>query len=152
MLRNVHDLYTKCLARRKANYEGWAIAGGWPEIQIALDDGQSLKAIRGWLEDQGVVFTIECLRTYVSRIRRERRKKAGERFLDAAIKTPEPHAATAQVPSVAPPTSVSPASEPIIAAERPFHPLAQAQEALAKRRFDIRTVHGDGDPSDRNLF
>jgi len=22
----------------------------WPEIQIALDDGQSVRAIRGWLE------------------------------------------------------------------------------------------------------
>jgi hypothetical protein len=123
----------------------------WPEIQIALDDGQGLKAIRGWLEDQGVVFTVDSLRTYVSRIRRERRKKAAERFLDAAIKTPEPDAATAQIPSVAPPTSVSLAREPM-APERPFHPLAQAREALAKRRFDIRTIHGDGDPSDRNLF
>jgi hypothetical protein len=123
----------------------------WPEIQIALDDGQSLKAIRGWLEDQGVVFTIDSLRTYVSRMRRERRKKAAERFLDAAITTPGPAAAvTAQTPSLAR-TAVSPESEPI-AAEHPRGPLVQAQEALAKRRFDIRTIHGDGDPSERNLF
>lgn len=123
----------------------------WPEIQIALDDGQSLKAIRGWLEEQGVVFTIDSLRTYVSRMRRERRKKAAERFLDAAMATLSPVAAVpAEPPSVAP-TPVSPASEPIVA-ERTLGPLAQAQEALAKRRFDIRLIHGDGDPSDRNLF
>jgi hypothetical protein len=123
----------------------------WPEIQIALDDGQSLKAVRGWLEEQGVVFTIDPLRTYVSRIRRERRKKAAERFLDAAMATPGPGAVvTAEPPSVAP-TPVPPASEPIVA-ERTLGPLAQAQEALAKRRFDIRLIHGDGDPSDRNLF
>lgn len=123
----------------------------WPEIQIALDDGQSLKAIRGWLEEQGVVFTIDSLRTYVSRIRRERRKKAAERFLDAAMATPGPGTAvTVEPPSVAP-TPVSPASEPIVA-EPTLGPLAQAQEALSKRRFDIRLIHGDGDPSDRNLF
>lgn len=50
----------------------------WQEIQIALDDGQSLNAIPGWLEDQGVVLKTNNLRTYVSRIRRQRRKKAAE--------------------------------------------------------------------------
>jgi hypothetical protein len=125
----------------------------WPEIQIALDDGQSLKAIRGWLEDQGVVFTIDSLRTYVSRIRRERRRKAAERFLDAAMTTTGSSAAiTAQARSVIPTAvSLSPESEPIVVEQR-RGPLAQAQEALAKRRFDIRAIHGDGDPSDRNLF
>ena len=124
----------------------------WPEIQTALDDGQSLKAIRGWLEDQGVVFTINSLRMYVSRIRQQRRKKAADRFLEAAMPTSDPNPiATPQTPSVRPAAPVSPVIEPN-AADRPFDPLAQAQEALAKRRFDIRKLHGDGDPSDRNLF
>src|SRR3989442_2699389 len=70
----------------------------WPEIQIALDDGQSLKAIRGWLEDQGVVFTINSLRTYISRIRQQRRKKAAARFLDAAIQPSGPNAAAPKGP------------------------------------------------------
>jgi hypothetical protein len=51
------------------------------EIQIALDDGQSLNAIPVWLEEQGVVFKTDNLRTYVSRIRRQRRKKTSERCL-----------------------------------------------------------------------
>src|SRR5437016_2969944 len=84
----------------------------WPEIQIALDDGQSLKAIRGWLEDQGVVFTINSLRTYVSRIRQQRCKKAAARFVEAAMQPSDPHAAaTAQTPSADPPTPVSPVGE-----------------------------------------
>ncbi len=124
----------------------------WPEIQIALDDGQSARAIRGWLEDQGVVLTTDNLRTYISRIRRERRKTAAQRFLEAAMPPSSPNpAATPQNASAGPPTPLSPVIRPIVA-DRPPSPLAQAQEALAKRRFDIRKIHGDGDPSDRNLF
>jgi len=124
----------------------------WPEIQIALDDGQSVRAIRSWLEDQGVVLKTNNLRTYISRIRRERRKKAAERFLEAAMPPSGPNPAVApQIPSAGPLTPASPGVEPL-AADRPSDPLAQAREALAKRRFDIRKIHGDGDPSDRNLF
>jgi hypothetical protein len=125
----------------------------WPEIQLALDDGQSLKAIHGWLEDQGIVFTTNSLRAYVSRIRRERRKKAAARFLEAAMQPSGPNpGVAAETPSAGPPQPVSPETEAITADRRPSGPLAQAQEALAKRRFDIRKIHGDGDPSDRNLF
>ena len=124
----------------------------WPEIQIALDDGQSVRAIRGWLEEQGVVFTTNNLRKYISRIRRERRKTAAQRFLDAAMLPSGPNpAATPQNASAGPPMPLSPLSGPVVAG-RPPSPLAQAQEALAKSRFDIRKIHGDGDPSDRNLF
>jgi hypothetical protein len=124
----------------------------WPEIQIALDDGQSVRAIRGWLEEQGVVFTTNNLRKYISRIRRERRKKAAARFLEAAIPSsgPDP-AATPQNALADPSPARLPVNAPLVA-DRPFDPLAQAREALAKRRFDIRKIHGDGDPSDRNLF
>jgi hypothetical protein len=124
----------------------------WPEIQMALDDGQSLKAIHGWLDERGIVFTPNSLRSYVSRIRRERTKKAAARFLEASMQLSGPNPAVAEeTPSAAPPLPVSPATEPI-ADRRSSGPLAQAQEALAKRRFDIRKIHGDGDPSNRNLF
>jgi hypothetical protein len=124
----------------------------WPEIQIALDDGQSATAIRGWLQDQGVVLKTNNLRTYISRIRRERKKKPAERFLEAAMPPSGPHpAVTPQIPSAGPVPPASPGVEPL-AADHPSDPLAQAREALAKRRFDIRKIHGDGDPSDRNLF
>ena len=125
----------------------------WPEIQLALDDGQSLKAIHGWLGDRGIVLTASSLRSYASRIRRERRKKAAARFLEAAMQPSGPNPAGAEeAPSAASTAPVSPAAEPITADRRPSGPLAQAQEALAKSRFDIRKIHGDGDPSDRNLF
>jgi hypothetical protein len=49
------------------------------------------------------------------------------------------------------PLTLSPGVEPV-AADRPSDPLAQAREALAKRRFDIWKIHRDADPGDRNLF
>jgi hypothetical protein len=122
----------------------------WPEIQNALDDGQCLRSIRGWLEEQGVVLTIDCLRTYVSRIRRERRKKAAERFLRAAIATTFSRTETERAPLVVRQGPAVPEQRPV-AAERPFNPLAQGMEALAKGRFDIRKIHGDGDPTGRSL-
>jgi len=122
----------------------------WPEIQNALDDGQCLRSIRGWLEEQGVVLTIDCLRTYVSRIRRERRKKTAERFLQAAIATKSSGTETERAPLVVRQGPAVPEQRPV-AAERPFNPLAQAMEALAKGRFDIRKIHGDGDPTGRSL-
>jgi hypothetical protein len=30
--------------------------------------------------------------------------------------------------------------------------MAGAREALSRPRFDIRKLHGDGDPTDRNLI
>jgi len=122
----------------------------WPEIQIALDDGQSFKTIRGWLEDQGVEFTVDCLRTYASRIRRELRKKAADRFLQAALTTAHSGTGAQSAPPIVDPAPRLPEHHPVVQ-ERPYDPLAQAKEALAKGRFDIRTIHGDGDPTGRNL-
>lgn len=42
----------------------------WPEIREALDGGQSLRTVRGWLEEEGVAISYGCLSSYVSRIRR----------------------------------------------------------------------------------
>ena len=139
-------------SRQKPITKAGQLRALWPEIQIALDQGQTLKAIRDWLAEQGLVFRGGNFRTYVLRIRRERRKKAAARFLEAAMSAsaPEP-AVVSQTPAAAPPTPLAPASEPIVA-DRPTDPLAQAREALSKRRFDIRKIHGDGDPTGRNLF
>jgi hypothetical protein len=42
----------------------------WPEIRAALDAGQTLRSVRQWLEDEGLVISYGCLSSYVSRIRR----------------------------------------------------------------------------------
>src|SRR5688572_12668270 len=42
----------------------------WPEIRAALANGQTLKAIRDWLEESGIVVTYSAFTSYVSRIRR----------------------------------------------------------------------------------
>jgi hypothetical protein len=139
-------------SRQKPITKAGQLRALWPEIQIALDQGQTLKAIRDWLAEQGLVFRGGNFRTYVLRIRRERSKQAAARFLEAAMPAPGPDpAATPRTLPADPQGAVSPAIEPIVS-DRSFDPLAQAREALAKRRFDIRKIHGDGDPSDRNLF
>ncbi len=48
----------------------------WPDIEAALDGGQSMKSIRKWLEeDAGVTLSITSLTSYISRIRRHLKAK-----------------------------------------------------------------------------
>ena len=42
----------------------------WPEIRAALKGGQTLRTVRQWLEDDGLVISYGCLSSYISRIRR----------------------------------------------------------------------------------
>jgi hypothetical protein len=43
----------------------------WPDIEAALNVGQSMKTICGWLaEDAGITLGVTSLTSYVSRIRR----------------------------------------------------------------------------------
>src|SRR5215472_9140732 len=43
----------------------------WPEIEAALQGGQSMKSIRKWLEeDAGIKLGLTSLTSYISRIRR----------------------------------------------------------------------------------
>jgi hypothetical protein len=116
-----------------------------------MDDGQSLETIRTWLKEEGLILTSGTLRSYIWRVRQKQRAGAARRFFEAAI------AAPTGTPSVTQLSSGKKVEEAPVATESakpaaPFDPLAQAQEALAKRRFDIRKIHGDGDPSGRNLF
>jgi len=115
----------------------------WPEIEGALAGGQSLKSIREWLEEEGVIVTRATLSSYKRRFRRreeaDRKTAALEAFLrqtGAALQTPVAQEASPEPPRVA--------GQPI------RDPFAQARQALEKT-FDIRTIHGDGDPTGRNL-
>ncbi len=116
----------------------------WREIEGALADGQSLKSVRDWLEEEGVVVTRATLSSYKRRFRRreeaDRRAQALDAFLrriDGAPQTPDRAQKTAPEP-------------PRVAGQPIRDPFAQARRALEKT-FDIRTIHGDGDPTGRNL-
>jgi hypothetical protein len=48
-----------------------AIRALWPEIQQALQSGQTLKTVRDWLEAEGVSIRYNQLATYVARLRQK---------------------------------------------------------------------------------
>ena len=51
-----------------------AVRALWPVIEEALANGQSLKSVRNWLEEEGVPLTYNQLTSYAGRIRRTIRK------------------------------------------------------------------------------
>lgn len=130
----------------------WAL---WPEIRAALDDGQSMKSVSLWLNEAGVVVAPDNLRSY---IRRCRRKEAGRGTLKSAKASPPP--AYPLKPSFQNPRPTTERQIQAISSKdghrdqskSPDDPMALAREALNKPRFDIRKIHGDGDPSDHNLI
>jgi hypothetical protein len=122
----------------------------WPEIDAALERGQSMKSIRKWLEDEaGLRLGITSLTSYISRIRRrEAAAKRGEGSVGQFV-----HPRTElNPPSPSPRGSLSiRASTEAAPAERD-DPLAHAMSVLSKPRLDIRKIHNDGDPEGRNLI
>lgn len=123
----------------------------WREVQNAIDDGQSLETIRDWLKEEGLTLTSGTLRSYIWRFRRKQRADAEKRFLEAAIATPTGTPSAIQLPLGKKPEEVAVATASVKPSAHQ-DPLAQAMEALSKQRFDIRKIHGDGDPTGRNLF
>jgi hypothetical protein len=112
----------------------------WPEIKAALAEGQSMKTIREWLQDDaGITLSITSLTSYVSRIRR-RELLDGPASSQRFVQT-QPDADTRTSQGMPDPSDTV-----------PHDPLASAMEMLRQRRFDIREVHGDGDPTDKNLI
>jgi hypothetical protein len=134
----------------------WAL---WPEIKAALADGQSFRSVCEWLtEDAGSTVSIPGLRSYVSRSRRKeevlRRAEAESAFLQAA-KSGEPQASTGRGRANSSRSSTgNPPSKGREETEEPTDdPMAGAIRALDRgRRVDIRDIHGDGDPSGKNLI
>lgn len=53
-----------------------AIRALWPEIQQALQSGQTLKTVRDWLEAEGVSVRYNQLATYVARLRQKQAHSA----------------------------------------------------------------------------
>ena len=60
--------------KTKPDTKAGAVRALWPVIQVALENGQSLKTIRDWLEQDGVSVTYKQLTSYISRIRRNEKQ------------------------------------------------------------------------------
>jgi len=118
----------------------------WPEIDTALERGQSMKSICQWLEEEaGLKLGITSLTSYISRIRRRER---ATRNSDCVITTP----VRASISQEGTGSSTAAAAAPASESQPPDDPLAQAMRALAKPRLDIRQLHGDGDPQNHKLI
>jgi hypothetical protein len=62
----------------------------WPEIRVAIADGQSLASIRQWLEEEGgVIVTVQSLGSYLTRIRRKELAKSFAPTPPAALTSAE---------------------------------------------------------------
>lgn len=123
----------------------WAL---WPEIKAALGDGQSIKSIRLWLEEgAGVVVTADSLRSYVRRCyaKEAARPTTGQPLEEST--PPNPTVSRARLGVVSRTFSGA-----MPQTDTTADPMAIARKALNKSRFDIRKIHGDGDPSDRKLI
>jgi len=122
----------------------------WPEIEAALDKGQSMKTIHKWLEEEaGLRLGITSLTSYISRIRR--REGATKRRSEVSVVEPVRARAETTPPLPSPSGSLA-----VCVSHRetskPDDPLAQAMNVLSKPRLDIRKIHNDGDPEGRNLI
>ena len=51
-----------------------AVRALWPAIEAALQNGQTLKNVRDWLEDEGVILTYNQLTSYAARLRRKAKR------------------------------------------------------------------------------
>jgi hypothetical protein len=132
----------------------WAL---WPEIKAAIEDGQSIKTIRLWLEEQAaIVVSSDSLRTYIRRCQAKemaRQTPAQSPVLMIGTSTESTPVKLAPIPAVPSGrarslTSAKPEEVPNIAND----PMAIARRAMSKPRFDIRKIHNDGDPTDQNLI
>jgi predicted xylose isomerase-like sugar epimerase len=116
----------------------------WREIEGALADGQSLKSIREWLEEEGIVVTRATLSSYKRRFRRRDAANRRTEALEAFMRQ------TGSASQMLVPVQQASAEPPRVADQPERDPFAQARRALEKN-FDIRIIHGDGDPTGRNL-
>ena len=117
----------------------------WPDIEAALDGGQSMKSIRKWLEeDAGVTLSIASLTSYISRFRRRLKAKPSAEVATGQILQPQAPAGPNARSQVATQVATGPAPGD--------DPLAQAKRVLSQPKLDIRKLHNDGDPEGRNLI
>jgi hypothetical protein len=126
----------------------------WPYIEAALAVGQTMKTICTWLaEDAGITLSVTSLTSYVSRIRRREIQDCQNKAIADFESTMLPVKSVAQSPGF--PAHRPESSNSTNTGSLQKHandPLAQALKALSKPKLDIREIHGDGDPSGKNLI
>jgi len=116
----------------------WAL---WPEIKAAIGDGQSMKSIRLWLEEEaGVVVTTGSLRSYIRRCRAKelgRRKTDEPSCPDTPDRSQKPNPSSPAGTAALPPATVMPRTAPKTADQPPTadDPMAAARKALNKPRL-----------------
>jgi hypothetical protein len=112
-----------------------------------------MKTICAWLaEAAGITLGVTSLTSYISRIRRrETREPQREVVADLEANVASVKSAGQELGlwPHSPATSSTKTGSP---QEYANNPLAQAMKALSKPKLDIREVHGDGDPSGKNLI
>ena len=125
----------------------------WPEIEAALAVGQTMKTICAWLaEDAGITLSVTSLTSYISRIRRlEIHRCHNKAIADPEANVP-PEKSMGQEPGFLPHWPANSTDNTDSLQEHANNPLAQAMKALSKPRLDIREIHGNGDPSGKNLI
>jgi len=118
----------------------WAL---WPDIEAALEAGQSVKSIHRWLEeDAGITLGITSLTSYISRIRR---RIATKRQAQTGNGQEVPCDAQS---AIHPPVATQLSQRQLEQGD----PLAQAKRVLSQPKLDIRKLHNDGDPEGSNLI
>lgn len=111
----------------KPSTKAGAVRALWPAIRAALDNGQSLKTIRDWLEEEGVHLTYNQFTSYVGRIRRRKeRNQSAQPQAGKSDADPRSGASSADVPSA----RVA-AESPLI--ERTHDPLANIRSREQRR-------------------
>jgi hypothetical protein len=125
----------------------------WPDIEAALAVGQTMKTICAWLaEDAGITLSVTSLTSYISRIRRRKIWQPHNKALTDLGASAPPVKSAGQELGLRPHSSAPSSAKTGSPQEHASNPLAQAMQALSKPKLDIREVHGDGDPSGKNLI
>jgi hypothetical protein len=126
----------------------------WPDIEAALAVGQTMKTICTWLaEDAGITLSVTSLTSYISRIRRraiqECQNKATADFESNVL----PVKSLARESGFRAHWAANSNRTNTDSHQKHANdPLAQALKDLSKPKLDIREIHGDGDPSGKNLI
>jgi hypothetical protein len=128
----------------------------WPDIEAALAVGQTVKTICAWLaEDAGIILGVTSLTSYISRIRRREVREARNKGNPDPETNVPPGRSVAQDPGFRqrwPVKSSTNTDSQHSPRKKSDGPLDQAMKALSKPKLDIREIHGDGDPSGKNLI
>jgi hypothetical protein len=128
----------------------------WDDIEQAIANGQRPSEIQEWLAEMGLTVDTPTLRCYIRRIRKQQAVREQHRREQRAL-WPLAGTVAAERRANRPPeedhvSETGPVTGQGPEGEAPFNPLEQAQRVLSRKRFDIREIHGDGDPKNKNLI